>query len=233
MTGLGRRLQATREAKGLGLEEVERETRIVRRYLLALEAEDFTIFPAEVYARGFLRSYSSFLGLNVPEMMALFPQAADGDPPAMTSHAEPPPPRPGPHLPRPDAGLSTTRAVPALVPALAVVALIAVALVAALMAGGGKDPAAMGRGADGAAVAPVADATAAPGAGPRVSGRMPDLRGADEAEALARLQQMGVTPFIVAIPSRDAPAGRVIRQSPAPEAPVGESTVVLVVSQGG
>ncbi len=59
MTGLGRMLSEARQARGVTLEQAERDTRIVRRYLAALEQEDFGAFPAEVYARGFLRSYGS------------------------------------------------------------------------------------------------------------------------------------------------------------------------------
>jgi beta-lactam-binding protein with PASTA domain len=62
---------------------------------------------------------------------------------------------------------------------------------------------------------------------------MPDLRGQDASSALARLEQMGVTPFVIEIPSRDAPAGQVIRQSPNPNEDVRNATVTIVVSQGG
>src|SRR5206468_3658487 len=38
-----------------------------------LETEDFTVFPAPVYARGFLRTYSRYLGLNPEELLRVFP----------------------------------------------------------------------------------------------------------------------------------------------------------------
>jgi cytoskeleton protein RodZ len=77
MGELGTRLIRVREARGLTLEDAERDTRISRRYLEALEAEQFEIIPAPVYARGFLRSYSQYLGLDPQEMLALFPRAED------------------------------------------------------------------------------------------------------------------------------------------------------------
>ncbi len=73
MGELGSTLRRAREARGLTLEDAERDTRISRRYLQALENEEFDIIPAPVYARGFLRSYSQYLGLDPQRMLALFP----------------------------------------------------------------------------------------------------------------------------------------------------------------
>jgi transcriptional regulator with XRE-family HTH domain len=77
MGELGSWLVRAREAKGLTLEDAERDTRISRRYLQALEMEQFNIIPAPVYARGFLRSYSQYLGLDPQEMLSLFPREDD------------------------------------------------------------------------------------------------------------------------------------------------------------
>jgi cytoskeletal protein RodZ len=73
MSPLGETLQKTRQARGVTLDEVARETRISRRYLEALENENFGLLPAPVYARGFLRTYSRYLGLEPAELMPLFP----------------------------------------------------------------------------------------------------------------------------------------------------------------
>jgi helix-turn-helix protein/uncharacterized protein DUF4115 len=61
---IGNALRAARERQGLGLGEVERETRIRARYLAALEEERFEQLPARAYAKGFLRCYADFLGLD-------------------------------------------------------------------------------------------------------------------------------------------------------------------------
>ena len=61
---IGRGLRAERERLGLTLKHAEAETRIRARYLAALEDERFDELPGEAYARGFLRSYASFLGLD-------------------------------------------------------------------------------------------------------------------------------------------------------------------------
>lgn len=67
MTELGSWLRQAREAKRLSLEDVERETRIRAQFLAALEEEDFAKLPGDVYARGFLRNYARFLGLDPQE----------------------------------------------------------------------------------------------------------------------------------------------------------------------
>ena len=72
--GIGQRLVQAREVSGRTLEDAERDTRISRRYLQALEDEQFELIPAPVYARGFLRSYSQYLGLDPQELIARFPR---------------------------------------------------------------------------------------------------------------------------------------------------------------
>jgi cytoskeletal protein RodZ len=68
----GETLRQAREDLGASLGEAERETRINRRYLVALENEDETGLPAAVYTRGFIRTYSHYLGLNPDGMLELF-----------------------------------------------------------------------------------------------------------------------------------------------------------------
>lgn len=75
---LGEWLTRAREARGLTLEDAERDTRISRRYLQALESGDLEIIPAPVYARGFLRSYAQYLGLDPQEAMARYPREDEG-----------------------------------------------------------------------------------------------------------------------------------------------------------
>ena len=65
---LGETLRRARTAKGITIEDAERVTRIPRKYLEALELENFGILPAPVYARGFLRSYAGYLGLEPGEL---------------------------------------------------------------------------------------------------------------------------------------------------------------------
>jgi cytoskeletal protein RodZ len=73
MPRLGELLEQARLERGLSLEDVERATRIPLKYLVALEREDFAHLPPLVYARGFARTYASYLGLNPREVLTLLP----------------------------------------------------------------------------------------------------------------------------------------------------------------
>lgn len=66
----GETLRGTRLFKGLSLDEISKKTKINKKYLEALENEVVDIFPGEVYLRGFLRNYASFLGLDPDELIS-------------------------------------------------------------------------------------------------------------------------------------------------------------------
>ncbi|HET6408731.1 MAG TPA: helix-turn-helix domain-containing protein [Chthoniobacteraceae bacterium] len=62
---IGRKLAQARLARGLTLEEAAMETRIRARQLGALEADDYSSFANNTYARGFLLMYGKFLNVDV------------------------------------------------------------------------------------------------------------------------------------------------------------------------
>lgn len=66
---LADRLVAAREAKGVDLLRAERETKIRRQYLAAMEQGSWSELPAPVYARGFVRNYAVYLGLDPDEAL--------------------------------------------------------------------------------------------------------------------------------------------------------------------
>jgi len=72
MTQLGARFREAREARGLTLTEASTSTRILLRYLQALEEGDLDQLPGDVYARGFIRNYAQFLDLPADEMILLY-----------------------------------------------------------------------------------------------------------------------------------------------------------------
>jgi cytoskeleton protein RodZ len=78
MPTIGEELKAAREAKGLSLTEIAEKTRISHTFLKALEEDDYSVIPGEIFVIGFLRTYSKELGLSVKDVMAryreLFPQ---------------------------------------------------------------------------------------------------------------------------------------------------------------
>lgn len=61
---IGRILEQKRKEMGLSLDEVEQATKIRKRYLTGLEREDYAMLPDAVYARGFLKTYANYLGLD-------------------------------------------------------------------------------------------------------------------------------------------------------------------------
>lgn len=66
---IGQRLKAEREEQRLTLEKVFEATRIRVQYLQALEADDPSVMPSPVQARGYLRNYAEYLGLNVDKIL--------------------------------------------------------------------------------------------------------------------------------------------------------------------
>ena len=69
---IGPLLEKKRLEKGLSLKEVEQATKIRTRYLKGLEHEDPTSLPDPVYARGFLKTYANFLGLDGEQLSREF-----------------------------------------------------------------------------------------------------------------------------------------------------------------
>jgi cytoskeletal protein RodZ len=69
---IGDRLKSERESKSLSIDDVARDTNIAKKYLTALETEDFSVFPAEAYLLGFLKNYGEYLGLDIKELQSLY-----------------------------------------------------------------------------------------------------------------------------------------------------------------
>ena len=66
---IGQKLKQAREAKRLTLEQVFEAIRIRVPYLRALEEDDLSTLPSPVQARGYLRNYANFLGLNFEQVL--------------------------------------------------------------------------------------------------------------------------------------------------------------------
>jgi hypothetical protein len=88
---VGEILQTARERKGVDLTRAERETKIRARHLAALESGDVADLPALVYAKGFLRNYSTYLGLDADEVLARWRREIDQPGAAETPRLKPPP----------------------------------------------------------------------------------------------------------------------------------------------
>ena len=204
-------LRQARTERGISLADVEQDIRINRGYLEALENARFDLLPAPVYARGFMRSYARYLGLDPDEALRAVPRDL---------------PRPAELDPLP--GLR--RGMPATLPALpalnapiaigigAAVLLLAAALFFVPRLGGSTGIP--------AGATPVATGTAQAG------GEAPNLVGATRDVATATLDRAGLTPLIFESANAASP-GTVFRQSPGAGAPVKRGDVItLFVSQG-
>ncbi len=88
---LGEMLREARERKGVSLAEVEEETKIRERLIVALEEEDYGILPDRIYTKGLLKNYARYLGLDTSEVMRLFGEEEVAPlPPASQALASPP-----------------------------------------------------------------------------------------------------------------------------------------------
>lgn len=67
---IGERLRIAREAKGLSLDDVARQTRIPVRHLEHIEREEWESLPAITYSVGFVRSYANAVDLDGPALGA-------------------------------------------------------------------------------------------------------------------------------------------------------------------
>ncbi|MDA1169414.1 MAG: helix-turn-helix domain-containing protein [bacterium] len=62
--GVGERLRRTREKNQLSLADVSAELHIPVKQLVALESDDYSVFSAELYARGAYSTYAKYLGIH-------------------------------------------------------------------------------------------------------------------------------------------------------------------------
>jgi cytoskeleton protein RodZ len=64
MEALGSYLKEVREKLNLSIDKVADDTHIVKKFIEAIEVDEYSIFPGEAYLRGFLRTYSEYLGID-------------------------------------------------------------------------------------------------------------------------------------------------------------------------
>jgi cytoskeletal protein RodZ len=213
-TPIGDRLRDARSARRLTIEDAERDTRIIRRYLQALEDERFDLFPAPVYARGFMRSYAAYLEIDAAEAVLSMPA----------------------ELPRPEglepiSGLRRQPATnwPTFDLRLAII-VVAIMLTVALLLWIAPH---LG---DGTGL-PELPSTAAAAFSSTVplfeQGTTPDFDGVEQAVAAALIEELGLDFAIVETHSSTMPVGRIFEQAPAAGAEIAPGEVVtLVVSRG-
>jgi cytoskeleton protein RodZ len=85
---VGAQLRAGREARGAPLEEASRALRIDVELIEALEADQFEVFSAPVFTKGYVKRYADFLGLPVEEILeAYYAQVGRDDVPVVSPNA--------------------------------------------------------------------------------------------------------------------------------------------------
>ena len=86
---LGAALRAEREQRGLSIEDAANHLKIGARLLRALEAGDTSSLPHLAYTKGFIRSYSAYVGLSSEEVGAALATLEANSEEAAAQHAGP------------------------------------------------------------------------------------------------------------------------------------------------
>jgi cytoskeletal protein RodZ len=77
----GQQLKAARLARGISLEQVAQATRIRFLYLQAIERDELDALPSAVHARGFIRNYAGFRGIDPQVVLGGGPNSQPDLPP--------------------------------------------------------------------------------------------------------------------------------------------------------
>lgn len=75
MASLGQALREEREARNISIEEIASATKIVPRYLEALEADRLDQMPGGFFIRGIIRTYAKSIGLDPEEVLNRYKEA--------------------------------------------------------------------------------------------------------------------------------------------------------------
>jgi hypothetical protein len=166
--------------------------------LEALEQENFSVLPAPVYARGFLRSYAGYLGLEASDLLPFFPVGHVDD-----ANLEP----------LPEVRQPRTWSVNGLIAVGVVVALILAVVALYSIGREDSDGSLLGQQTDVAAADQAPDVIVPPAdAGPAVE--LPDLAGQSLQDAITIIEDAGASYIVVSVSEGDIPVGRIVEQSP-------------------
>lgn len=69
---VGQILQSTREKRKVAISEIALQTNMGRRYLEALEADNYDVFPSQTHILGFIRNYATYLELDPDELIDIY-----------------------------------------------------------------------------------------------------------------------------------------------------------------
>jgi cytoskeleton protein RodZ len=77
MLTVGDTLKKIRLEKNISLEEIEKATKIRKKYLIALEENDRENLPPLAFVKGFIKNYSEYLGIDSKQMMTIYRREYD------------------------------------------------------------------------------------------------------------------------------------------------------------
>ena len=66
---IGQRLSAGRQEKGVTVSEAAGATRILSKYISAMEADNFSVLSAPVYVKSFIRLYAKYLEMEAAPLV--------------------------------------------------------------------------------------------------------------------------------------------------------------------
>lgn len=82
MGRFGEELRKERESRGIALETISEKTKVVTRYLSALEDEHFEVLPGGILSKGIVRGYVRTVGLDEADWVQRFLSASQKPEPA-------------------------------------------------------------------------------------------------------------------------------------------------------
>lgn len=68
MTELGNRLKEARLAKDMSLDDLQKVTKIQKRYLIGIEEGNYSMMPGKFYIRAFIKQYAEAVGIEPEEI---------------------------------------------------------------------------------------------------------------------------------------------------------------------
>ncbi|MCX6743356.1 MAG: helix-turn-helix domain-containing protein [Candidatus Parcubacteria bacterium] len=69
---LGQVFKRYREAENIKIEKIEKDKKISRRMILAIEADDYKNLPDDLYTKNIIKTYASYLSLDYNKLLNLY-----------------------------------------------------------------------------------------------------------------------------------------------------------------
>lgn len=87
MNKIGDILKAERISQGKALKDIERETKIRAKYLIAIEKGDLSVLPGGAYHKAFIKAYCRSLGIDSHLLLTTYQEALEKEPATDTPEA--------------------------------------------------------------------------------------------------------------------------------------------------